>query len=296
MNPKQSLSSFFHPIIRENAGEEDFAWYASAAEKVGRDDKPRDLYMAFSAVPRYTGKAPLQFSEEQAQWAYENWEVKLDHFTRDQFTRISLILELPDLSPGDFQRRIQTLLDTADMGEQTAIYKGLPFFSFAEQWKAMAAEGIRTNMVNVFDAIALDNPYPASHLSDNAWNQMVLKAAFIQRPIIRIRGLEKRANTELDRIVSDYAHERWAAGRSITPEIWRAVTSRFSAQPGFQRDIRHLVEGSDLDRKAAALVLSRADPKPQDFPEELQAEREAIRSGQLNWESLSQEWFRATAV
>ncbi len=296
MKTNPDLTSFFRPIIRENAGEEAFEWYASVAEKISQDDKLRDLYMAFSAVPRYTGKSPLRFSDEQARKAFENWEASLGHFALDQFTRISLILELPDLSPEVFEKRIQTLLDTADMGEQAAIFKGLPFFPYPQKWKAIAAEGIRTNMVNVFDAIALENPYPSNHLSDGAWNQMVLKAAFIQRPILRIQGVEKRANPELDRIISDYAHERWAAGRSITPEIWRAVTAHFPAQTDYRADIRHLVAGSDLDRQAAALILSRAESDPKEMTEKLEAEMEDIRSGKLSWETLSQEWFQATAV
>ena len=52
---------------------------------------------------------------------------------------------------------------------------------------------------------------------------MVLKALFVGSELGPIAGLDDRANPELARILIDYARERWAAGRPVTPELWRPV-------------------------------------------------------------------------
>ena len=83
-----------------------------------------------------------------------------------------------------------------------------------------AAEGIRTNMTSVFNAVALDNPYPANYLDDLAWNQMVLKALFVGSPLHRIYGLERRNNQKLSQMLVDYASERLAANRTVNSELW----------------------------------------------------------------------------
>ena len=75
-----------------------------------------------------------------------------------------------------------------------------------------------------------NNPYPAENLNEAAWNQMVLKAFFTEKPIDQIIGLDERANERLARTLSDYAHERWAAHRSVNPLLWRCVAPFINEQ------------------------------------------------------------------
>ena len=51
---------------------------------------------------------------------------------------------------------------------------------------------------------------------------MILKALFINRPLFRIVGIDERANLTLAEQMSNLAHERWAAGRWVSPELWRS--------------------------------------------------------------------------
>ena len=86
-------------------------------------------------------------------------------------------------------------------------------------WDQNAALHGPTPGVAVFEAVALGNPYPAAHLADPAWNQLVLKGFFTGADIGRIVGLEGRRNPELGRMLADYARERRAAHRPIDPRL-----------------------------------------------------------------------------
>src|SRR5690606_6398077 len=111
----------------------------------------------------------------------------------------------------------------ADTSELVTFLKYLMLLPNAESFRATAVATLRTNVSTVFDAIALNNPYPSKYFNDQQWNQMYLKAAFMQRDLSKIVDIDKRANADLARIISDYAHERWAASRDIDPYFWRPV-------------------------------------------------------------------------
>jgi hypothetical protein len=163
------------------------------------------------------------------------------------------------------------------------VYRTLPLLSHAEAHVARCTEGIRTNIPPVFCAVAHRNPYPQERLDENAWNQMVLKALFIGVPLAPIRGLDTCANPALARMLRDYAHERWSAGRPVSPELWRCVGPHADADA--RRDLgRVLVEGAPPERAAAALAL-RACPHPEAAA--LLAARGGDLPDDLDWSSLA---------
>ena len=57
------------------------------------------------------------------------------------------------------------------------------------------------------------------HFPESSFNQMVLKAIFIEVPVGRILGLEDRITPELRRMAADYASERRAAARSVPEDV-----------------------------------------------------------------------------
>jgi hypothetical protein len=83
----------------------------------------------------------------------------------------------------------------------------------------IAVESCRTNVRDVFEAIACENRYPAAHFADANFNQMVIKAFFTGIPVDRIVGLEQRKSNELRRMAADYASERRAAGRTVPNDL-----------------------------------------------------------------------------
>ena len=145
-------------------------------------------------------------------------------------------------------------------------------------------------MTVIFDAISLNNPFPANYFPEANWNQMVLKAVFMQRPLYRIQGLEERRNLSLANIASDFAHERWAAGRPVMAEIWRLVVPFLNEK--FLADLKKAISSEDLLQiKAAVLACIESDFAPakelaSHYPEIVKE----IESGAVSWEKIGIEF------
>lgn len=224
-------------------------WLTEKKSELLNGATKRDFFIAFSLVPRRLGKANWIFTPEDLKTAAEicpGWQPQ--HWRIDHLGRTLLVLSLIQGNSEEYQRILDQLFSAADIDELVALYQGLPLLPSPDQYQERAAEGIRSNMSVVFNAVALHNPYPANHLSEGPWNQMVLKAIFIDSPLNEIIGLDRRTNPALSRMLLDYAHERWAANRNVTPELWRAMGS-------FTTDSM----AEDLKR-----VLDQPDPKEQE--------------------------------
>lgn len=111
-----------------------------------------------------------------------------------------------------------------DEGEKISIIKLLPLIPDACSHIDIALDAGRTNSQALFASLIRDNPYPARCYDEHAFNQLVLKALFMQLDIDGIIGLVERANPELSRMCLDYINERQAAGRSLPDDIWLALT------------------------------------------------------------------------
>jgi len=248
----------------------------------------RDLYLAVSLAPRKMGKADLALAADdfaEADRVRRGWTPL--GWTVDQAARLLLLL-VSGGSDAQFAARLDALCRTADVGELITFYRGLPLYPAPERHLARAAEGARTNMKAVFNAVAHHNPYPFEQFPEQTWNHMVLKALFIDSPLHPIQGLDERANPSLMRMLCDYAHERWAARRPVSPELWRCVGPY--ADDAAIADLERVLGSEDeRERLAAALALA-ASPHPRaaavlDQVPELRA---GIESRQLSWDTVAQ--------
>jgi hypothetical protein len=109
---------------------------------------------------------------------------------------------------------------------------------------------------------------------------------FIDSPLAPIQGLDARANAELARIMCDFAHERWAAGRQVPYEIWRCV-GPFSEGSMVDDLARVLASGDATERRAAALALAASpDPRAAEFLQTVPTLQEEIASAKLAWATV----------
>jgi hypothetical protein len=265
------------------------AWLDEQRGKLAGEVGDRDLYIALGLVPRRLGKADLELSDadlaaaDQVRpgWNPRGWSV-------DQAARILILLHAGGTGER-FAARFGQLCRTADVAEGIAFYRGLPLYPDPPLLEAQAAEGTRTNMRAVFEAVAHRNPYPKEQFAENRWNHMVLKALFVGSTLHPIQGLDARANPELAKMLCDYAHERWAAGRPVSPELWRCVGPYADAEALGDLQ-RVLASGSATERRAAALALAAC---PDSRAKELLASAPdlaaTIERGELSWERFADE-------
>lgn len=277
-------------ILTESATPEAVSWLCGTLAEQDREFSKRPFYYGFSGVSRHFDRRALITVKENQ---LAELEARAPGFTIrgwDQFrlARVILLLLLGEQKKETFLEMIHSLLNTADLREQSAIFSAYPLLPHSSDLVESAVDGLRSNIVDVFDSIALNNPFPAANFTDAAWNQMVLKALFIGRPLYRIEGLDRRKNAELAAAISYLAHERWAAGRRIPAEAWRNCVGFVSEE--ISNDLHHLLEtGEPTDREAAALVLaSDGDPRLADIRGRLEGEIDAIGSGTLSWDRLGE--------
>ncbi|MEO8159319.1 MAG: EboA domain-containing protein [Betaproteobacteria bacterium] len=262
------------------------AWLSEAVTGLqGEGDTA--LYRSISLVTRRIGKADLALGaaeSQQAGAARAGWDAS--DWSLDQAARIYLLLA-SGTDGEQFLRRLDQLCNTADVGELVAFYRGLPLYPDQSRYVLRAAEGIRSNMKAVFEAVAHHNPYPSEQLSEAAWNQMVLKTLFIGSTLHPVIGLDRRANPALARMLCDYAHERWAAGRPISHELWRCVGPYASGD--MLRDLGRVLEkGTEPERSAAALALaSSPDPQASGLLRAYPELCVAINENKVNWQTLA---------
>jgi hypothetical protein len=280
--PAELLKSW----IARHAAPAAMAWLEQKRAEVAIDAPGRALGPAISMTPRRVGKSDLDLSADDcaaAARARPGWTPI--GLSVDRAARILLLLSAAQ-RPEPFAERLKALVATSDVGELVAIYSGLPLYPDPASLTPLASDGLRTAMRTVFEAVAHHNPFPAEQFSQTAWNHMVLKALFIESPLHPIQGLDRRWNLELARILCDYAHERWAAGRPVTPQLWRGV-GRFADDAAIADLARVLETGSAIEQSAAALALSESE---QPAAARLLAGRPDlaadIRAGRIDWASL----------
>ena len=239
MASASEITNFLKTLIEKNAEEKSISWLNQKVEQVKSSGASSAFFLAFSQASRFFRKDILELSEAEASQANSLVEgFQPAQWSVLQAARTILLVSYPQEKARWFEV-VNQLFETADMNEQQALFAALPMLPYPEELLPRAIDGCRTNMTLVFDAIALNNPYPGNYFPEANWNQLVLKAVFMQRPLYRIQGLDARRNPALADIASDFAHERWAAGRSVMPEIWSLVVPFFNDR--FITDLNRVV-------------------------------------------------------
>lgn len=265
-----------------------FTWLDEKRKQIAEGVSVQVFLTSFSTLPRYTGKKDLELTSEElraAEAMRSGWSPS--HWSVDQAARTLILLALPHDDAQKYLWTLEQVFTTVDVGELIALYQSLPLLPYPEWHCTRAAEGVRSNMTTVFNAVALHNPYPSDYFDNIAWNQMVLKAIFAGSSLHLILGLDDRANSELAQMLTDYAHERWAANRPVTPELWRLV-GRF-ADAGIVADLEKVLNDADLaQQEAAALACSECSLlKAQELLACKPQLHSSINLGHLTWSSFS---------
>lgn len=190
---------------------------------------PERFALAFAAAPRWLGRIPVSVAgEERARLrAFRPGPVP-DGWRLDELARVTWLLGAAEaLAPDALERRVETTWRRGDSLVAQAVLKALPLLPRAERFLVVALEGSRSSLRSVFEALARDNPYPATHFHEVHFNQIVVKAIAADIPPERIVGIQTRMNPELLRLTRAHIALRRASGRSVP-----AALQRFAAGTG----------------------------------------------------------------
>ncbi|MBT1687045.1 EboA domain-containing protein [Dawidia soli] len=274
--------------LRNQLPADAWTWLEERASLVSKAGNIQQFVIGFSAMPRKTGKKPLTLSEaEQSALQVIRPGLTIRHWTIDRLSRVWLMLHLDTTDKEQYIATIENLFPTAEMNELVALYSALPLLAYPAAWRARCAEGIRNNIGDVLESIMCDNPYASENLDEPAWNQLVLKAIFTEKPIHRIVGLDARANQTLAHTLSDFAHERWAAHRPVPPMLWRCIGNFIDERifPDIQRIAYSEV---NAEREAAALACAQSNYKPARELVDKAVDLKAILDSGATWDKLAQ--------
>jgi hypothetical protein len=193
----------------------DASWLERALATAG-DAAGLPFRTAYAAVTRHLGPAAHQPVAPPVELA----SVARPHWVASDWVRAALLLQALSQSAADQHAGIvQRLLEGGEIGETCSLLRTLGLLPEPARFLDSSLFGCRSSSSRVVEAIACENASPARYLPEPSFNQMVLKAIFMDLPVRRIEGLAARVTPELARMVRGYASERRAAGRSVPPDV-----------------------------------------------------------------------------
>ena len=266
-----------------------FDWFDTELRALQAKPEQARWFKALGMAPRKLGKADLAPSGAELQ-AAQALRHGLDptEWSMDQTARIAFTLAFYQGDELGFVQQVAMLVDTSEINELLAIFRGFALFPQPEALEPKAREAIRSTMRPVYEAMSHRNPYPFEFFDEAAWNQMIVKAFFLDSSIWQIQGVDERYNADLSVILILLVQERWAAGRFIAPEIWRCAVPHANAEG--VAVILQALAGKALERELqviAKICLSHPELCPPDVVQAVKAKSWATDPLSLDWSSFA---------
>jgi hypothetical protein len=236
------------------------SWFRATTNEIADGPTNTRFCALFSQAARHVKHAPLSPAAAETEaagrcvpgWNPERWDVL-------EAVRVGLVLSRTDLAGDGGALALEEAFRYADEGELCALLRALGLVPGGERFLWRAGEGCRSNMRSVYEAAALDTPYPALHFGDDSWRQCVIKCLFVGAPLWRLWRLDERLSPELARMALDLADERRSAGRPVPHELWLCL-GPYGGARGLDALERELAatNANRAGRCAAALAFARA--------------------------------------
>jgi hypothetical protein len=174
----------------------------------------------------------------------------------DAAGRIWLLCTLAQAAPHKLEEAVTLAYENGDSREKLAIVRGLWLLPDAERFTRLALDAGRSNEVDLVRALACDNPFPAQHYDELAWNKLVMKAAFMELPLADVALARMRDDAELSRMALHYIEQQESATRRFPPELWLAVAA-FPPPGAVAKLLGYVCHAVTEQRLAAARALER---------------------------------------
>lgn len=281
----KNVSTALKKLIDTNYTDEVIEWLENKIQEVVDNKSVKALYLTYSLIgSKVSSDSDVSYNSTDSDVSRY---LKNHNANQLQLGRIYLLVKVLESDNVFFTPKISNIIQVADTAELETFLKYLILLPNPADYKNTAVDALRTNITPVFDAISLNNPYPSLYFDDAQWNQMYLKAAFMQRDLSLIMDVDKKANKELARIISDFAHERWAASRDVNPLFWRPV-SKF-IDDVLLGDMKKLFESAnENERMAAALCCNASENEAaKKLLDKYPDLKQKIDQQEISWETIN---------
>jgi hypothetical protein len=192
--------------LEARLGTDALEWLRETSAAVAAD--PTALRVRFPMVGRKVGREPLEEGADPAD--VHGWTI-------DDAARTLLLVA----AGAGAEAELAELYRFGDAAERRGILRALPYLDMGDRGLGLVDDAIRTNDTRLI-AAAL-GPYATEHLSDEQYDQAVLKCVFVGVPITGLDGIPSRVTPDGARMLGAFVHERVAAGRDLPPEVWTVI-------------------------------------------------------------------------
>ncbi len=192
--------------LEARAKPEGLEWLRETSAAVAADAGA--LRSRFAMVGRKVGREPLDEGADPSDvWAW----------TIEDAARVLLLVAAGERAEAE----LAELYRFGDAAERRGVLQALPYLDIEDRGLALVDDAIRTNDTRLI-AAAL-GPYATKYLSDEQYDQAVLKCVFVGVPITGLDGIPSRVTPDGARMLGAFVHERVAAGRDLPPEVWTVI-------------------------------------------------------------------------
>ncbi len=193
-------------------------WFAETLENLQKER----FFIFFNALGRKISNEPLSLEQGKIfQKQITEPVYGFSYWSQQDVARMLTLWSMQErIDSESFYQLIEQQFHAGTPLEQVSMLKSLVFLNNPNQFEPLARFATRSNVAEVFLAIAHQNPFPKTHFDETGWNQLILKALFNGFELAKIIGLKERNNVSLSESLRQFALERQAAGRPVSEEIW----------------------------------------------------------------------------
>jgi len=192
------------------------SWFSENLENL---EKER-FFIFFNAIGKKISVEPV--SAEQLVFLKSEYpDIDFTGWNQQDLARLLALLKLQQQIDAEiFLQLVEQQFHPGTPSEQASLLKSLSLLNNPAQFEPLARFATRSNVAEVFLALAHHNPFPALYFDETGWNQLILKALFNGFQLAKIIGLHERHNANLAESLRQFAFERQAAGRPVSEELW----------------------------------------------------------------------------
>ncbi|RLB40815.1 MAG: hypothetical protein DRH30_07975 [Deltaproteobacteria bacterium] len=216
----ESRARILLAALARHANSDSVDWLGGALPQPNKAFRRSQYFGAYAGAGRRFRQLDWHLEARDCEALREVGLIDPARWSPDELARAALLLAASEALPAEEHAGVvEEAFRKGDSAERCALLKSLALLPGSQRFLKTATEASRAQVQEVFEAIACENAYPAMHFPELNFNQLVLKALFLEVPLARVHEWRPRCNPELGRMVSDYEAERVAARRSVPTDI-----------------------------------------------------------------------------